>query len=147
MESQESSSAELTPSGLRVDVHPTETLARFVTQSDWVTRSTGRIKSSAFMPDKTSAETSVTRCHAISDERLWESGQVAAGTRTLHGAAIITAQTVSEASVEVEADEPPHFHAVIKKWPSDPDADAQKAARISVAQLLAADATWKPRIP
>ena len=141
MQSAESSENNL-PSGLPVAVSGDEDLARFITQSNWVKGE--YIKEGAFMPDKLHHETSVTRKSTLNDEQLTECGAMAAGERSLYGAAVIACDVVRSAKLEVESMEPPAFHAVINRWPTHEDPAEQKAQCKALAQILAADAKFLP---
>ena len=126
------------PSGLPTLVADNEDIARFLTQSSYY--STQEVKPAAFMPSPNSRETSVSRHGQEPMTNLQALGRAAAGTRNLHGAAVLRSRAVREAFLEVLADEPPERHAVIRKWPWPDDADMRKAQQKEIAQQLAAAA-------
>ena len=129
-----------TPSGLPERVGDDEDLARFLTQSNQY--NSVMIKPSAFLPNPKDRETSVSRhgCEPVYD--LWVLGLQAAGSRTLHGAALFKAFVVREAMLEVEEDEPPSRHAVICGWPwNENDPVLQKAKQMEMALVIASHAT------
>jgi hypothetical protein len=130
------------PSGLPEQIADDEDLARFLTQSSHYNST--MVKPAAFLPNPKDRETSVSRHGAAPVERLWELGLAAAGTRTLHGAAIFKAKAVHDARLEVAPDEPPERHAVIRGWPwIDSDPEFQKARQKESAAVLAG-AAGKP---
>lgn len=130
------------PSGLPDLVADDEDLARFLKQSNQF--NTLMAKPAAFLPNPKDRETSVSRHGHAPLESLWAIGLVAAGDRTLYGAAIFKARTVREAHLEVMADEPPPRHAAIRSWPwIENDPDLQKAKQKERA-ILIANAAGKP---
>src|SRR5208282_3685182 len=105
-------------SGLPDVIEDEEDLARFLTQSDHFNiLSDVPVRPSAFLPSTKDRKTSVCRHGKQPLERLRAIGLVAATGRKLYGAAIFKAKTVREAALQVEPDEPPDRHAVIKGWP------------------------------
>lgn len=118
-----------------------EKLARFVVFSRWI-RDNKTIRSDAFMPTP-SLETSVTRHVGISEERIWELGDLTVGKppRCLHGRADIKAGSVRECGLDVE----PRMevnnpnHANIVDWPG------RKDVQKSFAQLIVATADFVPK--
>ncbi len=124
------------PSGLPEEIGSEESLARFRTQSSHF--NSRMVKPAAFLPSPMWRETSVSRHGREPRSVLWELGRHAAGTRPLHGAAILRADAVRAARLEVRADEPPPRHAAIRGWPwIENDADLQKARQKELAILLA----------
>ena len=126
------------PSGLPENVADGEAIVRFLTQSSHYNST--QPKPVAFLPNTANLETSVSRHGRTPLARLKQIGQVAAGPRTLHGAALFTALDVRSAALDVLADEPPDFHAVIRGWPSDADPALQKARQKEKAILIASAA-------
>jgi hypothetical protein len=131
------------PSGLPELVADEENLARFLTQSSQFNST--MVKPAAFLPNPKDWETSVSRHGPEPREGLWELGAeaVAAGGRSLHGAALLKARAVRDAPLEVAADEPPPRHAVICNWPIETDPDLRKAKHKELAIRLAS-AAGKP---
>jgi hypothetical protein len=132
----------LLPSGLPDQVADDEDLARFLVQSSQF--NDNLVKPAAFLPNPKDRETSVSRHGTEPKQRLWEIGLTAAGARSLYGAAIVKAQAVRNAGLDVFPDEPPPRHAVIRRWPwLEDDRDLQKAKQKERAILLAS-AAGKP---
>jgi len=127
------------PSGLPEQIGDHEDLARFLTQGSQYTQTV--VKPSAFLPWPKDRETSVFRHGREPRQRLWEIGAEAAGSRALHGAAIVRAGQVRAAQLSVESEEPPARHAAIRGWPwLDTDADLQKARQKELAAMVASAA-------
>jgi len=125
------------PSGLPEVVGAEEDLARFLTQSSHYSGTTAR--AGAFLPSPKDRATSVSRHGREPIETLRRLGRAAAGNRSLHGAAIIKAAAVRDAGLDVDADEPPVRHALIRGWPwFDNDPQLQKAQQKERALQLAA---------
>lgn len=125
------------PSGRPEHVGDGEDLARFLTSSS--SFNAVMVKPAAFLPKPGSNETSVFRHGAEPRESLWQLGQVHVGaTRKLHGAAIIRADGVRAAGMDVLAQEPPPLHANITGWDvGTPDPEVEKARRREQAVVLA----------
>lgn len=121
-------------SGLPVLVADDEEVARSLTSSSHVTASTGRIKHNAYLPAPDD-DTSVFRCSGLSVEVLH--ALIPEERHTRHGAAVVKAEVVREAGVDVIAEEPPPRHANIRGWPRHTDPDEQKARRKEVATIIA----------
>lgn len=123
------------PSGLPERVDDAEDIARFLTQSSHY--SSKGVKPSAFLPRPRDREVSVSRHGRHPQEGLWRLGEVAAGSRTLHGAAIFKARAARDEGQDVRADEPPVRHALISNWPVvEHDPQLQKARRKELAIQL-----------
>ena len=126
-------------SGLPEVVADDEDLARFLTQSSQY--NSVMVKPAAFLPNPKDRETSVSRHGREPLSKLWEMGQVAAGSRTLYGAAILKAHHAKSAQLEIISDEPPPRHAVIRGWPwNEDDPDLQRAQQKERAAVLASAA-------
>ncbi len=127
------------PSGLPEQIDNDEDVARFLVYGRQF--SSTSVKPAAFLPNPKDGETSVSRHGREPADQLWQLGREAAGNRTLHGAAIIKAATVREATLELVADEPPERHAVIRGWPLlEADQELQQAKQKELAVFLAAAA-------
>lgn len=128
------------PSGLPEAVADEEDIARFLTSSRQFNATMA--KPGAFMPITNGrTEASVSRHGRVPEDRLWVLGMVAAGDRNLHGAAILKAQAVRRAGLEVRSDEPPIRHGAITGWTEDRhDAVMAKARWMEAAALLASSA-------
>jgi hypothetical protein len=127
-------------SGLPDLVGDDEELARFLTSTSQFNAQMA--KPAAFLPSANDRETSVFRHGSEPRAALWALGdEHAAGNRTIHGAAIVTASVVRAALLDVLADEPPPRHAVISGWPwLDDDRDLQKAQQKERAAEVASKA-------
>lgn len=128
------------PSGLPSEIDLDEDIARFLTSSNQFSKLNGP-KPNAFLPDTTSKETSVSRHGYEPVESLWKLGAIAAGSRNLHGAAMIKSKHVNAVGLLLEADEPPDRHAVIRGWPwmdSENDRSLEKARQLEFAIELSA---------
>lgn len=125
------------PSGLPEQVDGGEDLARFLTSSSQFNAT--MVKPSAFLPNPKNGETSAFRHGSTPQESLWQLGKAhVAGERTLYGAAVVKAEHVRAAQLEVAASEPPERHANIIGWPwSDTDPEMAKAERKERAALVA----------
>jgi hypothetical protein len=127
------------PSGLPELVDDGECLARFLTQSNEFTSQ--QVKPRAFLPSPKDRETSLFRHGRQPTEVLWSLGFEAAGSRSLYGAAFLTARDVRSALLDVMSDEPPLRHAVIRGWPYlENDLELQKAQQKERAMALASAA-------
>ena len=126
-------------SGLPDTVGADEDLARFLTQSGHFT--VRQVRPSAFLPSRTSRDTSVSRHGREPLDALVSLGREAAGDRSLYGVALFKGRDVHAAGLEVVPDEPPARHAVIRKWPwFDDDPEEQKAQQKERALMLASAA-------
>ena len=97
------------------------------------------VKPAAFLPNRKNGQTSVFRRGERPREELWKLGHEHIGkSRSLHGAGILTAEEIRAASLGIQAEEPPHCHANIVRWPALPDdPDLSKARQKEVAAVLA----------
>jgi hypothetical protein len=126
-------------SGLPDIVADDEDLARFLTSSNQ--SNTQVVKPAAFLPSPKDAETSVFRHGSEPRAALWAIGTTqAAGTRTLHGAAIVKTSNMRDVPLVVAADEPPSRHAAIRSWAVDADPDLKKAKQKEQAMVIASKA-------
>jgi hypothetical protein len=126
-------------SGLPRHIVNDEPLARFVQESSKF--NLNGAKPSAFVPPKNGLM-SVARHGSEPKDELQALATEYLPAKRVYGAAILTASAVRSAGLEAEADEPPRRHANIMNWPSDSDADVQKAQRLSRAQTLARNSEW-----
>jgi hypothetical protein len=127
-------------SGLPDIVADDEDLARFLTSSGQFNAQMA--KPAAFLPSTSNRETSVFRHGSEPREMLWAIGDKhVAGTRTLHGAAIVKSCDVRAALLQVTAAEPSPRHAALTGWPwLDDDPELQKAQQKERAVLVASKA-------
>jgi hypothetical protein len=126
-------------SGLPKVVADEEQLSRFLTQSSQYRG--GRVKPASLLPDRAFLNTSVFRVgkDEAALKKTWAA--VNDANRTLHGAAVLSAETVRKNGLEVRAEEPPPRHANIERWPTSDDPELQKASQKEIAVKLAAEAT------
>jgi len=119
-----------------VEIDDDEWLARFILYSRWIRGSDNTVKQDAFIPPQNS-ELSVTRHLDLSEEELWQAGQVVANTRpsTLYGRADLQAITARNQSLEVRAASPPKNHAIIVSWPNEKPAQKIIALELARAAL------------
>lgn len=129
----------LLPSGLDETVGDDEDVARFLTQRGQFSREIA--KPAAFLPSPASQESSVSRHGPEPLDRLRDIGKVASGDRTLYGVAIIKADAVAAAKLEIVSSEPPPRHAAIRGWPWPEDPDLRKAQQKERAIVLASRTT------
>jgi hypothetical protein len=124
------------PSGLPDAVEDAEPLARFLTSDKQFNAS--RVKPSAFMPGPVDDATSVFRQSADDLVALWSIADVELrGDRRARAVAVLRASDVRQASLDVQAHEPPLRHANIVGWPSAVgDRDQTRALRKERALLL-----------
>jgi hypothetical protein len=134
------------PSGLEDIPSDGEPLARFVTSSGWVAKSTGRVKHQAFLPAPDD-DTSVYRVDGMSQAEIWTHAEkhFVDGTgqpHPHHGAAISAASVVRQAGIGVIAHEPPPKHANLRGWPKHDDPELQKSKRKEIATRIADAASF-----
>ena len=128
------------PSGLPEVVANGEDLARFLTSSSQFKAQL--VKPAAFLPAPRDRETSVFRHEAQPPAALWAIGdEYVAGSRNVHGAAIVKAGDVRATGLDVFPEEPPPRHAAIRGWPwIENDLVLQKAKQKELAALVASKA-------
>lgn len=132
-------------SGLGAEILESESLARFLLQSDDFSKTQLRVKPRAFMPmfnnKRDQWETSVTRMINLSDIEIHVIGGEVAVERqkTYYGYASTQNSAVIQADLHSAPDEPPPRHALILGWSKDTDKDMRKAANQSKALVLASD--------
>lgn len=124
------------PSGLPEAIGADEDLARFLFSDRHY--NTTMVKPAAFLPNPKERESSVSRHGKTPLAALWALGQLAAGARRLHGAAMFKPTAAQDAGLVVEASEPPDRHAAIRGWPwNDADPELQRAQQKEKAVVLA----------
>ena len=138
---------EMLPSGLPERVHDDEDLARFLTSSRQFNAT--MVKPSAFLPNPKDGATSVFRHGSEPREDLWRIGQVhLPKVRRIYGGAIVKAQQVRAASLDVAGEEPPPRHANIIGWPTvGGDPEMEKAQQKERAAAIAQHAELVRREP
>jgi hypothetical protein len=115
-------------------VDPSETLSRFILQSNWYRTSDNTVKYAAFMPNPKDNKTSVFRTSGVSNDDIWNIGDREVSARLgkpILGRADIYASNVTERDLEVIPSEPPEKHANITSWPQE--ASKQKVIAIELA--------------
>lgn len=134
------------PSGLEELIGDSELLARFITQSGHYVQSKDHVKHTAFLPDKRDDETSVFRIEGLDTQEISRVGSANVPSGHFHGAAVVRATCARRHKLEVSSAEPPDRHGVFRNWPIDIDAEEQRARRMNIAQQIAADSTFIPRV-
>lgn len=117
-------------------IAPSETLSRFILQSNSIKTSNSTVKYTAFLPYP-HVELSVFRISGISDDEIWDIGDRAVAPkrgRQILGRADISALNVTTKDLEVRPNEPPARHANITGWPDE------KSKQKEIALELAAEA-------
>lgn len=118
-----------------------ESVARFLRQSSYVAKTTGRIKHVAFLPAP-DHDTSTFRADGLTQEELWRLAVHQVGGRAKNGAARFQANVVAEAGLKIEAEEPPERHANIRGWSMNEDPEMRKSERKTAAMILAEESRW-----
>jgi hypothetical protein len=128
-------------SGLPEIIADDEDIARYLTSSGQF--NTRMAKPAAFLPSTRDRETSVFRHGSEPRDVLWRIGEehVGRGERKIYGAAVVKAGYIRAALLQLDADEPPPRHGVIRGWPwIDDDPELQKAQQKERAALFASKA-------
>lgn len=128
-------------SGLPQLIDSKEQAARFLRQSSYVVKSSGRIKHNAFLPAP-DHDTSVFRIEGIDQRDVQALAKEHVKERSKNGAAIFRADVVSDAKLHIEAQEPPPRHANIRAWSMNDDPDLRKSERKTAAMVLAEESKW-----
>ncbi len=115
-------------SGLAPLLDSKEQVARFLRQSNYVVKSTGRIKHTAFLPAP-DHDTSVFRTDGVGQGDVQAMAEEHVKERSKNGAAIFKASAVADAKLQIEAKEPPPRHANIRAWSMNDDLDLRKSER------------------
>ena len=122
-----------------VPVTSDEQLARFILSSNWIRKSDQTVKPDAFIPHPY-PDLSVTRHKSLTEQQLWQIGQVIADSRpaTLYGRADIQTSSVRRQGLEVDPKRLANNqnHANVIGWPTD------KPTQKIIAQELAAKANF-----
>lgn len=126
-------------SGLPEQVDDQEELSRFLTQSNQY--GANGAKAAAFLPNPRHRNTSVFRGpDLVTLRRTFEAART--DGRKAKAVAVMRAQAVRGAGLDVVASEPPPAHANIEGWPwIEGDPDFQKAQQLELAVRMAA-ASW-----
>lgn len=117
-------------------IAPSETLSRFILQSNSIKTSNSTVKYTAFLPYP-HVELSVFRTSSISDDEIWDIGDRAVASKRgkqILGRADISALNVTTKNLEAIPNEPPARHANITGWPDE------KSKQKEIALELAAEA-------
>lgn len=132
---------EMLNSGLPEKVDDSETIVRFLTQSNHFSREKNAVKPSAFMPANDPVETSVFRIDATEGVIQAAFASSGIGHGRLYGAAHLVVSEIRGIGLDVVSSEPPNRHAAIVQWPNNlQDADEEKARRKDLANKLASKA-------
>ena len=122
-----------------VPVAPSETLSRFILQTNWFRPSDNTVRHAAFMPNPTNGQTSVFRIYDLSDKEVWDIGDREVASRigkSVLGRADIGASNVMEKGLRAFPSEPPVRHANIVGWPEE------KSEQRLISLELAAEALF-----
>ena len=104
------------------------------------------MKYPAFLPDKVDDETSVFRLDGLDERQISEIGAKNMPNGHFYGAAVVKVGVVRRETLTVLADEPPDRHGVFRSWPLHDDAEFKKARRMEIAEAIAEEAAFLPRI-
>jgi len=112
-----------------VPVSPEEKLSHYLFRKEL--RADGTVKAEAVVPYPHEA-LSVTRHRELSEEEIWECGEVVANKqgRTLFGRADFLAAGLPE-GLKAQTSDPPRNHADILGWPSERSSQLAQAQRLS----------------
>ncbi len=124
------------PSGLPSEIGDEESIARFIRQSNYVVKTTGRIKHNAFLPAPDN-DTSTFRVDSLQTHEIRSIAVEHIGERSKNGAAIFPASVVGDARLAIKSKEPPNRHANICNWSMNNDAELQTSERKTAAMVLA----------
>lgn len=95
------------------------------------------MKPRALEPAESDLELSVCRSHGKSDHVIWELADLyeaeASSSRKAKARAEFAGVSATKRGLRIVSKEPPKWHAVVVDWP------AEKQARVSVAQEIAAE--------
>lgn len=118
-----------------VPVANEDRVARFVVVAGYIRRSDNTVRQEVFLPYK-HVKLSVVQHRDLSEAELWEVGDYVAKQlgKPLLGRADVSARDARAQRLNVLPEEPPRNHADIIGWAPE------KAAQLSKAQVLAADA-------
>ena len=115
-----------------------ESVSRFIFSSRFFSATKSQVKGKAFEPSDRDNSTSVFRIIGLTEEQIWYLGHhfVAQNrTSSLRARADVSVSVINNLQLRLVPDEPPPRHANITGWPEEKD------RRMSLAQLLAAEAT------
>ncbi len=128
------------PSSLLEKVDDSEKITRFIIYSRFINKDRNRVKSSAFIPNPSNLQLSVSRICDLSDENIWAlSKPVYEIRKKLYGRADIEAHLIRNEKLNVVSSEPPERHANVVGWHNN-DGKIQKARHKKIALKLADDA-------
>lgn len=99
-----------------------EPLSRFLFSKRVYNVEKMRLRSTAFLPERISLETSVFRTLGLNADEIWSIGEhhVAQPTgRALHGRGEVLAQVPRRFGLKVRPDNQPERHAAIAGWPTE----------------------------
>ena len=123
------------------EISASEQLARFLRQSSYVAKLTGRIKYNAFLPAP-DHDTSVFRVDRLNFEEIEIIAKENVKERSKNGAAIFAANLVHKAKLEIQSKEPPPRHANIRGWSMNDDPELRRSERNTAAMILSEDSKW-----
>ncbi len=120
-------------------VDPSETLSRFIMQSNWYRTSDNTVKYAAFMPNPSNNKTSVFRTSNLSTDEIWHIGDSEVSIKRgkpILGRADINAFNVTERHLEVDPNGSPERHANIVGWPEEKSKQKIIAIELSAVARL-----------
>lgn len=118
-------------------------ISRFLLASNQFARSTGRVKTSAFLPPP-SRRLSVFESTTASEGRIWELGTVHVASprrKRLHARADLGAATILVESLAIEPAPPPPEHANVVGWPENDGSEEEIAIRLAKRARLVLNPT------
>ncbi len=124
-------------------VSPDERLSRFIVYGRWMNKAKGLVYSAAFMPSKTTKDTSVYRTSGCSESRIWLIGlffveRKRRDQKRILGRADLNSNSVLKEGLNVRARLLPHpRHAELIDWPDDKAHQKDKALALAHAATLA----------
>ena len=104
------------------EIHPPETVARYLLQSNQFNRGKNRIKFNAFMPHPVRLDLSVFWIQGLENEEIWSIGEKHVATplgKKLYGSGNISVANIQKNQLRVVSNEPPPRHADILGWPKE----------------------------
>lgn len=117
-----------------VQADPSEDLTKFIFNRSQFSPSNSRVKYSVFMPPS-NRRLSVFRILGLSPNEMWAIGETVGSQRALPlsplARADIKASSVTDAGLEINADDIPPRHANIVGWPEDDSAIKLKAIELA----------------
>ena len=129
----------------------TELVARFIYSSSQMSKTNGRIKTSAFNPSPYD-ELSVVHSTGLSDSEVWNIGLLTLttepGRRTIYGRANIPVAALVEQALKAILDNKPFSrHTSVVGWPKSSNENEQKELRKAICLELSQNPAIKLVVP